>query len=67
MYATPGARDLYFVARGDGRHMFAQTYAQHLANIAAARALQAAMASRRAQSDSLPGLSPAALAADSAR
>jgi UPF0755 protein len=40
----PGVRDLYFVARGDGRHFFALTYEQHLANIAAARALQAAAA-----------------------
>ncbi|MCC6349329.1 MAG: endolytic transglycosylase MltG [Candidatus Eisenbacteria bacterium] len=62
VYATPGSRDLYFVARGDGRHMFAQTYAQHLANISAARALQALMASRRALADSA-----AAVAADSAR
>jgi UPF0755 protein len=33
----PNVRDLYFVARGDGRHLFAQTYAQHLANIRAVR------------------------------
>lgn len=67
VYATRGARDLYFVARGDGRHMFAETYPQHLANIAAARALQAAMAARRAATDSTRSLPPAALAADSAR
>jgi UPF0755 protein len=31
---TDGARDLYFVARGtSGRHLFAETYEQHLANI----------------------------------
>jgi UPF0755 protein len=30
---TPGLKDLYFVARGGGRHLFAQTYEQHLANI----------------------------------
>jgi UPF0755 protein len=52
VFATPGARDLYFVARGDGRHMFAETYDQHLANISAARSLQAAMAARRAAADS---------------
>lgn len=58
VFATPDARDLYFVARGDGRHMFAETYEQHLANIVAARALQAAMAARRAAADSSAG-SPA--------
>lgn len=50
--ATPGNNDLYFVARGDGRHMFATTYEQHLANITAARALQAAYAARKAAGDS---------------
>ena len=50
--ATPGAKDLYFVARGDGRHMFATTYEQHLTNITASRALQAAYATRRAARDS---------------
>ncbi len=29
----PGARDLFFVADGRGRHLFSETYAQHLANI----------------------------------
>lgn len=52
VYATPGVKDMYFVARGDGRHMFAETYEQHLANITAARALQAAMAAKRAVTDS---------------
>jgi len=42
--ATPGARDLYFVARGDGRHYFAATYEEHLANIRLARAQRAAQA-----------------------
>jgi UPF0755 protein len=41
MHATPDAKDLYFVARGDGRHFFATTYENHLSNIRAARALQA--------------------------
>ena len=31
--ATPGAKDQFFVARGDGRHEFAETYAQHVLNI----------------------------------
>lgn len=52
VYATPHSRDLYFVARGDGRHMFAETYPQHLANIIAARALQAAISARRELADS---------------
>ena len=29
----PGLRELYFVADGKGRHMFSQTYAEHLARI----------------------------------
>ena len=30
---TPGSKEMYFVARGAGRHLFAETYQQHLANI----------------------------------
>ena len=30
---TPGIKDLFFVARGQGRHLFAETYEEHLANI----------------------------------
>jgi UPF0755 protein len=33
----PGARDLFFVADGRGRHLFAETYQQHLANIRSVR------------------------------
>ncbi|MEY4374814.1 MAG: hypothetical protein RL760_981, partial [Candidatus Eisenbacteria bacterium] len=44
MNATPGTRDLYFVARGEGRHLFAPTYEEHLANIRWAKARQAALA-----------------------
>lgn len=58
VHATPGARELYFVARGDGHHLFATTYEQHLANIQAARALQAAFAARHAGGDSLAGAAP---------
>jgi UPF0755 protein len=39
-----GVNDLYFVARGSGRHLFAETYQQHLRNIAHARAMIAAAA-----------------------
>ena len=46
-HATPGGRDLFFVARGDGRHFFARSYEEHLANIQAAKALQAAADSAR--------------------
>jgi len=48
MRATPGSKDFYFVARGDGRHFFAATYAEHLANIRAAKAMQAAREARDA-------------------
>ena len=48
MNATPGARDLYFVARGEGRHLFAPTYEEHLANIRWAKARQAALAAAAA-------------------
>lgn len=37
MNPTPGDRNLYFVARGGGRHLFAQSYEQHLANIRSVR------------------------------
>ena len=48
MTATPGAKDLYFVARGEGRHLFAATYEEHLANIAWAKARQASLAAAAA-------------------
>lgn len=65
--ATPDSRDLYFVARGDGRHFFAPSYEQHTANITAARALQAAFAARRAAADSgvAAAGAPASVAVDS--
>jgi len=54
---TPGSRELFFVARGDGSHIFSETGEQHLAAVARIRALRAA-------GDSLavipldPGLAP---------
>ena len=57
MNATIGVTDLYFVARGQGRHMFAPTYEQHLANIAYVRGKKAAMEARNnpeAASDAAP-------------
>jgi len=36
--ATLGSRELFFVARGDGRHLFAETFAQHERNISHVRA-----------------------------
>jgi UPF0755 protein len=53
MNATPNINDLYFVARGEGRHIFAPTYEQHLANIAYVRGKQAAAA--RADNDDVVG------------
>jgi len=35
--ATEGSDDLFFVARGDGRHLFAPTFEQHRRNIAMVR------------------------------
>jgi UPF0755 protein len=42
MHATPGTDDLYFVANGQGRHIFAPSYEKHLANIAFVKGLAAA-------------------------
>jgi UPF0755 protein len=39
---APDVKDLYFVARGQGRHFFAETYEQHLRNIALVRSNQVA-------------------------
>jgi UPF0755 protein len=41
---TEGLKDLYFVSRGDGRHIFARTYKEHLRNIQTAHAMIAARA-----------------------
>ena len=64
MNPAPPEPSLYFVARGDGSHLFARTYAEHLENIRRAHVLQADAAagadSQRAP-DSLrpPGEGPA--------
>jgi UPF0755 protein len=47
----PGVHDLYFVARGEGRHLFAETYEQHLRNIVKARAMIAAAEREGGESD----------------
>ena len=43
----PDSKDLYFVARGQGRHLFSQTYEQHLKNIVTVKALQAMVGAAR--------------------
>jgi UPF0755 protein len=50
---VPPEPALYFVARGDGSHLFASSYAEHLANIRRAHVLQADAA---ASADSLRAL-----------
>ena len=54
---TSDLNELYFVARGDGRHIFSRTYAEHLANIREARALQSS-GSRSSASESLLAMPP---------
>ena len=55
-----GVKDLFFVARGQtGRHLFAETYEQHLENIRQARALLAVESdSLTAMADSLRAKAP---------
>ena len=52
--ATAKSDDMYFVARGDGRHLFAATYDQHLANITVARTLQRALGTARKDTSGVP-------------
>ena len=55
---TADMNELYFVARGDGRHIFARTYAEHLANIREARVLQSTPGARSNRGDSLLAMPP---------
>src|SRR5262245_23460611 len=63
MNAQPGINDLYFVANGKGRHIFAPTYQQHLANISyvkaklKAEARAAAIAARVEEEEVVSGAS----------
>ena len=49
----PGVKDLFFVAQGRGRHLFAETYQQHLANIRQVRTV-AGPGEAPSPGDSLP-------------
>ncbi len=40
---TPGSRELFFVARGDGGHIFTETGEQHMAAVARVRSARAAL------------------------
>ncbi len=51
--AGPLTRELFFVANGSGRHMFAATYEQHLANIREALKLRAEAAQLALHADSV--------------
>jgi len=55
----PDVKDLFFVARGQGRHLFAKTYAEHLANIRSVRGRQGGD-TIGLPPDSMPTLRPAA-------
>ncbi len=64
MNPAPVEPSLYFVARGDGSHLFARTYDGHLENIRRAHALQASAA---ASAESLRVLDSLAAHAAAAR
>lgn len=51
-------QDLYFVARGRGRHLFARTYAQHLENIRQVRTVAVAVPDSLVGGDSLIAAPP---------
>jgi UPF0755 protein len=52
-HPSPPNKELYFVARGEGRHFFADTYEQHLANIQTARAMHAPVDTSGAAAESV--------------
>jgi peptidoglycan lytic transglycosylase G len=55
---TDGIDDLFFVARGGGRHLFAITYGEHLANIRAVRSRPEVRDTTGVPVDSLPRVAP---------
>jgi len=55
LYPLEGCRDMYFVARGDGTHIFSETMEEHAA---ARRALRAARVASALRPDSLGGTEP---------
>jgi UPF0755 protein len=57
MQPTEDIDDLFFVARGAGRHLFAETYAQHLANIRSVRT-RPTRETTGVSVDSLPRVAP---------
>ena len=63
-----GVKDLYFVARGGGRHLFAETYQQHLRNISMVRSLVAATSDEPdLHPDTIAVIAPEAAPTDSVR
>jgi UPF0755 protein len=58
----PDTKELFFVARGQGRHLFSRTYAEHLANIRSVRSKPGAGAGDTLglPPDSMPALRSAA-------
>jgi UPF0755 protein len=66
---VPPEPSLYFVARGDGSHLFASTYEEHLANIRHAQLLRAdaAASAESVRAPASPAGAPAASPASPAR
>ena len=52
---TPGSRELFFVARGDGGHVFSETGEEHVAAVARIRGARAALADSVGGSSVLSG------------